>query len=160
MKKHKNLIILIVLFLLICVVASVLYLHFSDTNIPWLDTDSGAVKWEGEQNLQHNTSASNNIAIPGFESLVFTSGQSTQKVNFYNPEENSCLFQLELYADDTLLWKSGYIEPGKGYYTIELIEPLITGTYNGRLHYDCYLADGTALNSANVALQIYVQEEN
>lgn len=160
MKKHKKRIIVIVAFSLILVVASVLYVHFSDTNTPWLDTDSGAVKWEGEQKLQHKTSANNNIAIPGFESLVFTSGQSTQKVNFYNPEENSCLFQLELYADDSLLWKSGYIEPGKGYYTIELIEPLAAGTYAGRLHYGCYLADGTSLNSANISLQVYVQEES
>lgn len=157
MKKHKKILIIYALLLLIVFGAGFLISNIKNVSI--LDFDDDAVTWDGNQNLLHQTSANNNIAIPGFDSLVFVAGQTTQSVNIYNPEENDCLFLVELYADDILLWQSGYFEPGTGYYTIDLSATLDVGTYAGRLHYSCFLADGTALNDANVAFDLIVQEE-
>ena len=99
------------------------------------------------------------IDVPGFKSLVFISNQTSQKVNFYNPSKNDCLFKLTLYADDKQLWESGYIQPSDGYYDIEISDPLDNGEYEGKLIYQCYKEDGTQLNSAVVSFKLTVKEQ-
>ena len=64
---------------------------------------------------------------------------------------------MSLVVDDQSLWQSGFIEPGKGFYEIELSEPLKDGTYNAYLVYDCFTVDGIKLNSAQVKFTLYVQ---
>ena len=96
------------------------------------------------------------IAIPGIKEIIFTAGDRKQKVNFYNPKENDCYFQMNLYAEDKLIWKSGYVSPGNGYYNIELNRTFSTGTLQGFLLIKCYKQDGTELNSAKVKFQITV----
>lgn len=99
------------------------------------------------------------IDIPGFKTLVFYTNQTSQKVNFYNPKENDCLFKLTLYADDKQLWESGYIQPNDGYYDIEISDSLNVGEYTGKLLYQCYKDDGTQLNSAVVTFKLIVKEQ-
>ena len=99
------------------------------------------------------------IDVPGFKTLVFRANQTSQKVNFYNPEENECLFKLKLYANDKQLWESGYIQPSDGYYDIEISDPLDVGEYDGKLIYQCYKDDGTQLNSAVVTFKLIVKEQ-
>lgn len=158
-KKKKYLLLFLLLLLIIVIVVLCLWL-FNPDNKNNLPIDNDAVTWEGEKELQHKKSSDNKIAIPCFDSLVFTANQTEQPVNFYNPKENSCLFQMSLYVDNNLLWQSGYVQPGDGYYTITLGESLDAGEYSGYLMINCFLADGTELNSAKVNFTLISQEES
>lgn len=156
MRKKKKYLLLLLLLLLIGV--AIYFILCSKSDLPILDTDENAVSWEGNQNLDTPNQHNGQIEIPGFQSLVFKSNQTEQKVNFYNPESNSCLFLMTLYADDTELWQSGYISPGNGYYDITLSDTLAIGNYDGSLLIQCYREDGTTLNSAKVNFDLYVEE--
>lgn len=160
MEKRKKYLLLILLLLLIVVIVVLCLWSFKPDNKDNLPIDNDAVTWEGEQELQHKKSSDNKIAIPCFDSFVFTANQTEQPVNFYNPPENSCLFQMGLYVDGNLLWKSGYVQPGDGYYSITLDESLDAGEYSGSLLINCFLADGTELNSAKVEFTLISQEES
>lgn len=159
-RKRIILIVLIILLLLICSVC-VWFLTHRQPNQPdsgnSIEADSNADEWNGEQDLNQRKQETRNIAIPGIQSLVFDVNKTNQKVNFYNPEENECLIQFTLVVDEKELWQSGYCEPGKGYYNIDLSEPLEAGTYKAYLHYGCYRQNGDALNSANMEFPLYVQ---
>lgn len=158
MKKLKNIIILILLVLLLlsCILIFFL-LKNSDSNS--LLPDVNVSDWIGSQDLEHEKKETSQIAIPGMpSSLVFRANTTEQKVNFYNPEINNCLFLLSLYVDDTCYWQSGYLEPSKCYYNIELDEPLSVGEYDAYLLTQCYRKDGTALNSAKVGFTLKVIE--
>ena len=161
MKQKRKLLIILLLLLLVIICAVIALWHrrkprSSDAN-PNLETDSNADEWDGEQPLNSRKQDVKNIAIPGIQSLVFDVNNSKQKVNFYNPEENDCLIQFTLVVDDKELWQSGYCSPGKGYYEIELSEPLEVGEYQAHLHYGCFRENGEALNSANMQFTLYVQ---
>ena len=125
---------------------------------PLLPIDELAKKWKGNQDLS-SSGENKEIDVPGFKTLVFKANQTSQKVNFYNPSENDCLFKLTLYADDKQLWESGYIQPNDGYYDIEINNSLDVGEYTGKLLYQCYKDDGTQLNSAVVTFKMIVKEQ-
>ena len=155
-KKIMKIVILIVLLIMLFAdIITIIFYH--PTPKPSLEPDSSASEWDGNQELDKPKTDIKQIAIPGLESLVFKEGQKEQRVNFYNPKENDCLIVFSLHIDDREIWRSGYCAPDKGYYTIELTEPLEKGTYNARLLHECYRQDGTPLNSANVQFTLYVQ---
>ena len=131
------------------------------TDVPnrLLEVDEGAVQWEGEKNRPSNQ-APGMIAIPGFDELTFVADQKQQYVNFYNPEVNDCLFLMTLYVNGEPYWQSGYVEPGKGYYTIELSATIPAGEYSGELKIECFKTNGQELNSARVTFDLYVLEDN
>ena len=60
--------------------------------------------------------------------------------------------------DEELLWQSGYVKPGDGYYEIELSRALPEGENfkNGCLRIQCYKLDGTTLNSAKVNFKLMI----
>ena len=159
--KKKPKIIIILLLLLICV--RIFLLICDDKDVPnplsFLIPDQDAEEWNGNQELPQ-AGRNEEILVPGFDSLVCYANQTTQKVNFYNPEENSCLMRMTLYADGQKIWSNeGYLEPGKGYYEIDFSEPLPSGTYDGVLFVECFLADGTACNSVKVEFTMNVEEK-
>ena len=160
MKKRKTIttVLIVLLILILCSVGVILFLHRKSPS-PNLEPDTDAQSWQGEQELDKPKTEIKQIAIPGIESLVFIEGQTKQAVNFYNPKENDCLIVFSLHVDNHELWRSGYCEPDKGYYSIELNEPLEKGEYSATLLHECYRRDGTRLNSANVQFTLYVQEE-
>lgn len=159
--KKKSKIIITLLLLLICVL--IFPILCGDGNIPnplsFLIPDQTAEEWNGEQELPQ-VGKNEEILVPGFNSLVCYANQITQKVNFYNPAENSCLMRMTLYADGQKIWSNdGYLEPGKGYYEIDFLEPLSSGSYDGTLLVECFLADGTACNSVKVEFTMNVEEK-
>ena len=154
MKKKR--IILIILLLLLLLIGICIYFK-STPDTPSLPFDTNATDWNGKQDLNKPVTDIPKIAIPGITSLVFNADSTDQKVNFYNPSENDCLFLMSLYVDDTCYWESGYIEPGKGYYDISLSEAIPSGNYNAYLKVQCFKEDGTALNSANVDFNLSVE---
>lgn len=156
-KKKRFLIIMFLLLLLICIIILFSFGR-SPENIP-LPSDENAEEWNGNQNLPNGAkSETKTIKIPGFDSLAFTAGQKEQKVNFFNPKENTCLFRMTLFVDDVQYWQSGYVEPGKGFYDITLDKVLESGDYDAFLLIECYKEEGTALNNAKVEFQMKVVE--
>lgn len=158
MKKKKTF--LIIMFLLLLLICFVIFFSFgrSPEKI-LLPSDENAEEWNGNQNLPNGKkSETNTIKIPGFDSLAFNAGQKEQKVNFYNPKENTCLFRMTLFVDDVQYWQSGYVEPGKGYYNITLDDTLESGDYNAYLLVECFKEEGKALNSAKVEFNMKVVE--
>ena len=101
------------------------------------------------------------IAIPGYEALTLQAGARKQSLRLPNPEENDCYFQISLYlADDTLLWQSDLIKPGKTSAPITLSRPLDPGTYpEATLRYACFRLDRekTPLHGAETKLTLWVQ---
>lgn len=160
--KKKKIIVIVILLLLLFAGVFIFQKCNSggDTQNPisFLIPDKNAEEWNGNQELPQ--SGNNEEAyIPGFKSLVFIAGQTNQKVNFYNPEENTCLFRMTLYVEGEELWQSGFIEPGKCFYEIECLKALEPGAYGGILMVECFLEDGTACNTANVEFDLTAVEE-
>lgn len=154
--RRKYIIIILVLLLF----GAILYIIFAQNPKTLLAPDQSAVTFSGFRKTQSKSIEQRGIAIPGLESLVFVADQKEQKVNFFNPAENEgILIALSLVVDDAVLWQSGNIEAGKGYYDIELSEPLKAGTYDAYLVYDCFTSEGIKLNSAQVKFTLYVQEK-
>jgi len=157
--KRKKSFLIIICFLILLLFAFIFLLNRgdNDNNKKLLPIDEIAEKWHGKQDLP-STGKTKEIIIPGFKTLVLIANSSEQAVNLCNPEENECRFKLTLFADDTELWESGFIEPGDGYYNIKMSEPLEVGKYNGKLQYQCYKEDGTQLNGAVVTFNLIVKE--
>ena len=157
--KRKKTYLIIICILILLLLAFIFLLNIGDNDNPkrLLPIDEIAEKWHGKQDLP-SKGETKEIVIPGFKTLVLIANSSEQSVNLCNPEENECLFKLTLFADDTELWKSGFIEPGDGYYNIEINELLEVGEYNGKLQYQCYKEDGTQLNGAVVTFNLIVKE--
>lgn len=115
--------------------------------------------WTGGQPTYTGKKNTDTIDIPGFDVMTFKAGATTQSVNLYNPEQNTCYFRLTLVlADGTRIWQSKLIEPGKGLHEIELSQPLSVGNYEGvTLQYECFsLDDQSQLNGSDITLTLHV----
>lgn len=156
MKRKKTFLIIILFMILLLIAFIFLSGRQKKADNLLLPIDKLAEKWKGNQDLP-SSGENKEIDIPGFKTLVFYTNQASQKVNFYNPKENDCLFKLTLYVDDKELWQSGYIQPDDGYYDIEISDPLEIGEYAGKLLYECYKDDGIRLNSAVVSFKLIVK---
>lgn len=146
--------IILILLVLLCIF---LYFNGAHSNKQTPTADGLATEWSGEQKLPTESTSIPMIAIPGISKLVFKADTTEQKVNFYNPEENNCLFLMSLYVADTCYWNSGYVEAGKGFYEITLSQPIPKGNYGAFLQIRCFTKDGTELNSANVSFELIVE---
>lgn len=159
-KKRKQIYITVIILLLLLLLGAIIYILCNQRNSsPTLPTDENAVEWEGEQKVPRLQNGQKGIAIPGFDTLVFTANQTHQKVNFYNPSENDCLFRMTMYVNDEALWQSGYCVAGNGYYDIDISKPLAVGDYSAYLKVECFKVDGTPLNGAKVEFDLKVQED-
>ena len=109
-----------------------------------------------EMVIQNNPDS---IAIPGYELLELDADSMTQTLCLSNPTQNICYFQISLYLEETLLWKSKLIEPGKTSEPILLTQVLEKGTYtNAALKYECFQMDGkTPLNGAETKITLWVK---
>lgn len=103
-------------------------------------------------------SQSGSIAIPGFEKLRLKPNITKQSPGFFNPKANSCYFVIELrLSDDTLLYKSGLIPPGKAVYNIDMTQSLEAGSYQATVTYKCYSANTfEEMNGAEVQIILEV----
>jgi len=113
-----------------------------------------------EQFAEAAPGSGTNIAIPGYEMLVFKAGTKTQTVRLTNPQENACTFVLTLSLDESgeTLWTGKALSPGKAFTRIALTRALDAGDYPATLHYDCYsLNDNTPLNGAEIQLTLEVK---
>lgn len=162
MKKDK-----IIIVVLVCaLIGAIIYILFSFnrcgcdapaiTHGGEINTDDEAVDYVGDKPTARLKNGQKGIVIPGFDSLVFLSNQTKQKVNFFNPSENDCYFKMSLVVDNLELWQSGNVAPGKGYYNITLRNTLPKGSYTAYLKIECFKEDLTRLNSADVQIKLEV----
>lgn len=157
MKKKKKFFLIMLIMALLLVALGFLFGR-NDSNNKLLPHDDTAQNWDGDQKLPTGNK-SKLIEIPGFQSLVFFLNEEKQKVNFHNPESNSCLMKMSLYADDVELWHNeDYLAPGKGYYEIVVDNMPDAGNYAGKLQIQCYTEDGTELNGAVVNFDLIIKE--
>ena len=112
-----------------------------------------------ERFAEANPGSGANIAIPGYEKLIFAAGKTEQAVNLKNPPENACTFVLTLTLEGgETLWTGKALSPGEAFTHITLSKALDAGEYPATLHYDCFsLNDNTPLNGAEVKLTIEVR---
>lgn len=153
-KKEKYIIALILLFVVVIMLVWLFYScqsHKTNPTAATTTTESKSLDF-----TPYNNTA-DTITIPGIDGLNLKAGQLQQQVDFYNPSQNKCYFQISLFlSDGTLMWKSDYIAPSEEILEITLFKELQRGLYkNCRLVYDCYsLNDKSQLNSGEVKLEI------
>ena len=97
MRENKKLKFLMIVVILLAIILcfSLSLCHNADNNNKRLDNDENAVQWNGKQTLPTgNGEIAKAIEIPGFNELTFVANQTIQQVNFYNPENNDCYFQV------------------------------------------------------------------
>ena len=159
-KRENKLLIPMVILLTVCAVLVIGLISKCGNNksSELINQEDNAVTWNGEQDISRpmiNDKPA--IAIPGINELTFVANQKKQKVNFYNPEVNTCYFQMNLFVDDECLWKSGNVAPGNGYYEIELDKSLPVGNKQGYLLIKCFKQNGAELNSARVKFNVIIE---
>lgn len=98
-KRENKLLIPMVILLTVCAVLVIGLISKCGNNksSELINQDDNAVTWNGEQDISRpmiNDKPA--IAIPGINELTFVANQKKQKVNFYNPEVNTCYFQMNL----------------------------------------------------------------
>lgn len=153
-KKKKYIIALILLFVVVIMLVWLFYScqsHKTNPTAATTTTESKSLDF-----TPYNNTA-DTITIPGIDGLNLKAGQLNQQVDFCNPSQNKCYFQISLFlSDGTLMWKSDYIAPSEEISEITLFKELQRGLYkNCRLVYDCYsLNDKSQLNSGEVKLEI------
>ena len=103
---------------------------------------------------------SSGIKIPGYPSITLPADTETVSVALLNPEGNPCYFTFEIALNDTgeVLYTSKLVPPGQAIYEITLSRPLTAGEYNAVIRISTTsLADGSAMNGANVETVLVVQ---
>lgn len=153
-ESKKKIYILIAIILILAVLAACWFAFFKDKG------GSGAgevVAWD--VNNEDTAGATAGISIPGYTSMVFESGKTTQKVNMGNPKGNSCYFVITLkLSDGKVLYESDYLEPGQGLSQIKLKTSLPAGEYTAVAQYSCYsLEDKSPLNGASSEFKLIVE---
>lgn len=100
------------------------------------------------------------IAVPGFSEIHFKSGSTRQEVDIENPSTNSCWLKIIFRTPDGKpLFEIERLNPSCYIGEVELTRSLEAGLYeNCIIHVECYM-DGVRLNSANFAVDLYVDDE-
>lgn len=126
------------------------------------DLETSAEDYTGDKDTYNGKKNTDTIDIPGFDAMNLQAGTTKQKVNLYNPPQNTCYFKISIFLNDgTKLWQSKLIEPGKAVYNITLNRALSTGTYeNCTLKYECFSMDKeqSPLNGSEIAFTMNVLE--
>ncbi|MBS5736453.1 MAG: hypothetical protein KHW62_00320 [Clostridiales bacterium] len=123
------------------------------------DIDPDAQDWTGQQ-PENAGGESSGIKIPGYPSITLPADTETVSVALLNPEGNPCYFTFEIALNDTgeVLYTSKLVPPGQAIYEITLSRPLTAGEYNAVIRISTTsLADGSAMNGANVETVLVVQ---
>ena len=134
----------------------------ASTDTSQAQVDTSAEEYTGDREVYQGEKNTDTIDIPGYDAINLKAGETEQAVNFYNPEQNTCYFQMSLLLfDGTQLWKSDLVEPGMAIYNITLNQPLEAGQYeDATLKYECFAMDDaqTPLNGSEIKLTLNVLE--
>ncbi len=129
-----------------------------DQNAAGVVLDDGAEDWDGE--LKDMSQDQPGIKIPGYGDITVPSGETEWKITLANPKDNNCYFKYSITIDDneTPIYESDLIEPGKAVREFEVTEPLEAGDYEIHLNISTYTMDEdlTPLNGAVVKAVLHV----
>lgn len=130
-----------------------------NTNANGIAIEENTSDWDGSlKNVAGNESAG--IKIPGYGQLTVDAGEKDWKITLVNPKDNNCYFQYTITVGDeeTPIYESGYIEPGKAITEFEVADALDAGEYDMYLNIATYSMDGnnTRLNGASVKADLLV----
>ncbi len=100
------------------------------------------------------------IKIPGYGELSVGAGDKTWNITLANPKDNDCYFKYSITIgdDETPIYESDYIEPGKAITEFDVDKPLDAGDYTIYMNIATYSMDGnnTRLNGASVKADLHV----
>lgn len=159
--KKKKYWILLLLLLLVFAAGIAAVVHLTGKEEPTegnASVDPNASAWDDGID-PGETEITDNILVPGYSGAEMKAGDTTLKLRIGNPEENTCYLQATLQLEDgTVLYKSGLLEPGKGFEQIELNQTLEAGTYEALVHYQGYSMqeERSQLNSVDSAFTLTV----
>ena len=118
------------------------------------------------QPAESESSMEQDVTIAGIGVVTMSANQKEVTVDFYNPQENKDLFYLTFelrIRDDSpqgyeVLYTSGFVEPGKHIYEIELSRGLKKGVYDAVIHVQPYRMDQemTRTNNADIVTRLIV----
>lgn len=148
-------IIIIIICLLIVDVSMFWLLGLGKKGNKSIQADGNSSAWEGSQKIDSGLTM-DMISIAGMSEIILRADQIDQKVNFHNPEENTCYIVFNLVLDGDVIWQSGYCPPGCGYYSITLNKPVQKGEYDADVLHECFTGDGEKLNSAKIHTKLKV----
>ncbi len=117
-----------------------------------------AQDWDGQ--MKDLSSGESGIKIPGYGEITVFYGESTWNITLANPEDNSCYFKytVTIGDDETPIYESDLIEPGKAVRDFEVSELLERGDYEIHLNISTYTMDDalTPMNGAVVKSVLHV----
>lgn len=156
----NRLLIRIAILLAIVLIFSSIFFTFSDKapkNTP-LDIDKNIVDWFPSDNTQ-TPKPSSGVKLFGFGALTIPANTKDINISLGNYETNPCYFKIIiLLEDDTELFRSELIPPGKGFEKITLNKGLSPGKYNAIIKYETYNIDtGESTNSAKLKFTLNVE---
>ena len=100
------------------------------------------------------------IKIPGYGELSVEAGDKNWKITLANPKDNDCYFKysITIGEDETPIYESDYIEPGKAIREFQVNKALDAGDYTIYMNISTYSMDGknTRLNGASVKADLHV----
>ena len=100
------------------------------------------------------------ITIPGFDNWTIPANETLVKCDFYNPDGNSCYFEISIRLDDTgtEIYHSKLLRPGQHLYDIELLSPVPAGSYDAVIHYSTFaIEDNSPMNGADVPFRLIAE---
>lgn len=113
---------------------------------------------EWNKTLENAGGSENGIKIPGYGDIEIPENSEKANITLLNPEGNPCYFQYTLKIDDTVLYSSDLIEPGKAIMEIDLKNLPAPGTYDLIMEISTYSFDEnlTPMNGAEVKTTLVV----
>ncbi len=106
------------------------------------------------------------VTVSGFSALTIMSELDTIAIDLYNPIENNGLyimtFEFRLPDESEqgyeVLFKTGYVAPGKHIYQVTLAHGLAAGEYTGQLLVQPYrMSDLTPTNNVSAVVKLTVK---
>lgn len=120
--------------------------------------DENASEWN--KDLENVSNGQKGIQIPGYGEITIPADETTWKITLANPKDNDCYFQYSITIDDdeTPVYESDYIEPGKAITEFEVSKPLEAGEYSIYMNISTFSMDGNneRLNGASVKADLHV----
>lgn len=123
----------------------------------YVDPDASA--WD--DGLDGPEESEEKILIPGYSGAQMNAGDTQLKLSIGNPKENTCYLKATLLLEDgTILYESGFLEPGKGVQKVGLEHALEPGIYQALVRYQGYTMEDEPkeLNSSDSAFTLTVLE--
>lgn len=164
-KKKKYLIILLIIVVLFLTLGIAFAAYRagqekSNINAKGVVIDENASEWD--KDLENVSGEQKGIQIPGYGEITIPAGETNWKITLANPKDNDCYFQYSLTIDDdeTPIYESDYIEPGKAITEFEVSKPLEAGEYSIYMNIATFSMDGNneRLNGASVKADLHVIE--